>query len=881
LENNAALSGIHEQPSSILPPKDHASATLQMLPAPDSCSEAQQEFRMRFAVQEDFGLKRLGQLIGVPFAFNSADSFYSLRGFYVTTKGGTALPAQFEVLSRYNSGPSDCQAAIRWAYAWVRAELLSDSRGYLVIRKDRRLPKFKFEKLTVTEKKDTIEINTGPTKFTIHKKRFDGLHRVELRTQSGYQQVAGPRKKGPKPDIITQEQQTKFRLSNSTQVDVEIERSGPLYATIAVKSYFTNSKKRRHYRSTARLSFVAGYAGVFVDHTYYHSETESDAPDGARNRKHSDSVVLQLPLKFKPKWIEARAHKKVHRLTPSADIQLRQHKRSPEELRQIYSITQNDKSHETGYVATSPYLAFIGDEFYALTTLSHFSTRDPQGLAFAKNDNLLNIEFQAEPMFVGGARGIWSKAVIEFGRASDFRPLRGDNAYASITRPLIAAPSMSDLNKADVLPLMPTRSLPSRLSKIDNFVDTFHEETVKYMREFRITGLQIWPDLPRESCHHTNDCDYVSKHYYDGGDNNYWDWSLAELEAFLRTADPAFIHDFALAETFLMAETVSWRPDPKTKHNLNFAGFSPCYGSASGYEGPFLEGLNQRRDRCPGDYSYNRVHKLAYILTADRRFTDFFTQGANSVVNYYSVPVNPRPGQWLELSSSRFTNQMLEQLLNGAEFSRDENSKSNRKFLTHALELFRFMSSHSLIDGHACILAGSGVSDVKLSKKCESDQAWMLSLILDFTTRLHALTSSPEIETWLSKHLQKSLRNYMGVAKGGMPDYSQRDRQWVTTYLCDVDSGGLLDSTCVPDRTVENQARFYNGDDMSYLSSFSFLFWRLRKSRPSICSWLPYNYENALRLLDRSESNAMIWGKLPGKIFADAQKTVGVIEACE
>ena len=32
-----------------------------------------------------------------------------------------------------------------------------------------------------------------------------------------------------------------------------------------------------------------------------------------------------------------------------------------------------------------------------------------------------------------------------------------------------------------------------------------------------------------------------------------------------------------------------------------------------------MEGLNQRRDRCPGDYSYNRVHKLAYIptMTAD------------------------------------------------------------------------------------------------------------------------------------------------------------------------------------------------------------------------------------------------------------------------
>ena len=90
---------------------------------------------MRFAVQEDAGIKRGGQLIGVPFAINSSSPIYSLQGFYATTKDGTALPVQFEVLSRYNSGPNDCAAAIRWAYAWVRADVVAQSRGYLVVEK--------------------------------------------------------------------------------------------------------------------------------------------------------------------------------------------------------------------------------------------------------------------------------------------------------------------------------------------------------------------------------------------------------------------------------------------------------------------------------------------------------------------------------------------------------------------------------------------------------------------------------------------------------------------------------------------------------------------------------------------------------------------------
>ncbi len=100
LADKDSISTIQKRPISIQPPMDHPSATLRMLPEPDSCPEAQKKFSMRFAVQEDFGTKRLGQLIGVPFAFNSADSFHSLKGFYATNKAGTALPAQFEVLSR-------------------------------------------------------------------------------------------------------------------------------------------------------------------------------------------------------------------------------------------------------------------------------------------------------------------------------------------------------------------------------------------------------------------------------------------------------------------------------------------------------------------------------------------------------------------------------------------------------------------------------------------------------------------------------------------------------------------------------------------------------------------------------------------------------------
>ena len=63
-------------------------------------------------------------------------------------------------------------------------------------------------------------------------------------------------------------------------------------------------------------------------------------------------------------------------------------------LRQIYSVTQKGKSHETGHVATSPYMTAIGDKFYALTSLSHFAKRDLRSSHFRQIRTLLILNFR-------------------------------------------------------------------------------------------------------------------------------------------------------------------------------------------------------------------------------------------------------------------------------------------------------------------------------------------------------------------------------------------------------------------------------------------------------------------------------------------------------
>jgi hypothetical protein len=128
-------------------------------------------------------------------------------------------------------------------------------------------------------------------------------------------------------------------------------------------------------------------------------------------------------------------------------------------------------------------------------------------------------------------------------------------------------------------------------------------------------------------------------------------------------------------------------------------GLAPCYGSSRGFSGDFIEGLNNRRDNCPADYSYSKTLKVAYLATADRRFVDYFEEAGRGAVNAFGEPpMQPEP--YLELNLTRLSEQRLENLANGAEFARDPEASS---FLRQKLaDYATFMLGRSLIDGHAC-----------------------------------------------------------------------------------------------------------------------------------------------------------------------------------
>jgi hypothetical protein len=844
--------------------------------ASDACPEAKAPFLQPIAIVEDLKIPRWPPVVGFPIAFSRGADVRSLNGFYAAASDGTPLPTQLEVLSRWGDGPVGCAAPIRWAYAFVLAAAPPGQRSILALRHDPDTPRTGAPGpvLRITDTKDQVKIDTGPARFTIRKDRFDGIASVELETATGRKTIVSGMQ------MIVERGDERFTPAEGRRLAFEIERRGPEVATIAVKGTYANKAGAKIFRYTMRLHFYAGTAAVEIDHTYYNGELFDERAHGGKNRTASDRVYLRIPLALEGSLeVDARLSQKKHILEANAPISVQQDKRTPSRTEVISSILRGEESVELGTYADDPMLGVVDKPsgLYAIATIGDMGPRDPQALRFDPKSRSIDVDWQSEELHIGGGRGIWSNAVLEFGEKNGVDLFaRGHALYAHASRPLVGAPSTAYLNTTKARGSLPEKELPDDYRRFDEWIDRVHDETAGYLRKFRITGTQIWPDLPRRRGN--------EKKYFEGGDCNYWDWSTVELEEFLRTADPSFLFDFAIPEAITMAETVSFRPD---RPGSSFGGFSPCYGGATDDAGAWHEGLNHRIGNCPGDYSYNKVHKLAYVLTADRRFTDFFTEGAETAIRMYKDPSKDPIETWLELSASRTVYQYLEPLLDAAEFSRIGGDAENRRYRDAALAYFDHMQTRALERGHTCFLLGTGFDDPKKAGDCTSDQAWMTPVWMEWVARIGELYAHAPAKAWLLDFAKMSAARLTVLGDDGTPDIRAIERRssddakngWRTMYRCKAGPSGVEDATCQRHLEIENEGYFYPNGLVAYLNSYGVVLDAHPEDPLGICRWLPDAYRIALARM-AEQMNGYVWGKELGQAFALSQTTLAAIARC-
>lgn len=831
----------------------------------------------------DQTLQRDPRVTGFPVPFARALALTSVADLGVIDAAGTPLPTQLEVLSRWDGRPDDATRPIRWAYAWVGAVPTAGTAAtWTLAQGASQAPAT--GTLAISESAAAWVIDTGAARFTIDRATFNGLSKVELPAAAGgFTTVSDAGTAGG--FFVTHEGVGVTSTRTLAPWRLALERSGPVLATVVARGFYAApATGTRDLGYTIRMHFVRGSGVVRIEHTYYHGAVAGWGADGAANATRIQRAWLRIPVSGATA-LRVRADATVHDASPSGSVRLEQLKRTPSASDLRFELAIGTPVAESGALAKHPVLSVATPGATVSATIARMAVRDPQGLRWDPS-GALDIDFTSAPMQVGGARGIWSVATVDFAPPGASAALRGDILQRAAEAPFIGAPDVAWLNASNAIG--PYAAAPAaRFAPVHARLDDLHARTNEYLARARITGLQLWPDLPRASCDSEFTCDTVLGAYFEGGDDNYWNWSKPGLDTFFRTAQNFSAHDFAIAEATTFAETLAFRVDHDRLDDSSVTGLTPCYGSGRGWtEDDWQEGLNHRRDNCPADYSYNKTLRFAYLATADRRFVDYFEEVGEAVATTFGDPPPNDPQPYLELSVFRLAEQRLEFLADGAEFAQTPAvSDRLRRILRADVD---FMLGRSLISGHACDTSSTGTSDAKVLGTCIAPQGWMMPVVIDWAVRVGRYLDHAGLLQWVRDFGAHAATHYTVLDAGGLPDDAAMDANsadnaangWRTEFTCEANAGGIVEASCKKATGGENANRFYPDGALAFLNVFGLVLAGDPADPGRICEWLPDAYQHAFERLTDGDINARIWGKASGQAFAFSPETLGALERC-
>lgn len=806
----------------------------------------------------------------VPFARSTG--LLSLNALTVLDGSGNRLPAQFESLSRWNDHPGSCASPIRHAYVHVRAvPNPGQTAMWRVVQNTSSAGES--TPLVVTESPQQWVIDTGAARFTVRRDRFEGLSKVEL-TGGGTPTTVS--------EITGNVGQFGFLLDHggikstghATPWYLQLERAGPQTVTIAARGFYGANAGDRDLGYTVRLHFYADSAAVKVDHTYYHHAVDGWSAGDAINRTRVDRSVMRIPLSGTPAGISARANSTVHDLAANANAKIEQHRRTPQQRALRFTVMSGATTSENGTRADSPFLAARFASHNVMATIARMAVREPQAIGWDSASGSIDVEFTSTPINVGGARGIYSTAAIDF--AAPNVGAAGAQLQLHAERPLLGTPDPTYVNGTATIG--PYAANTTRFATFFNTMDNIHNRTVNYLDAQNITGIQVWPDMPRLPCHLGGGCGDL----HTGGDNNYWNWSKVGIDEFFRTGLNHYFYDFSYGEAKTFGETLMLRTAHDDIDGNSCNGIAPCYGDGYGWGNDWQEGNNSRRDRCPGDYTYNKHLKMAYLASGDRRFPDMFEEGGQNVILRFENPAPANPQPFLEITFSRLSFQRFEALMNSAEFSRDVAvSMHVRTVLRSYIDR---MLLWTLIDGHACDTGGSGTNDALGARTCVSGQGFFEQSPVEFVRRAARFFNHAGLQSWLIRHGEVFAEHLLELDGNGLPNYGARNgaNGWRTVYQCQTSATDVLDNTCRRFTTgEENDGYYYDNGLMAVLNMFGLILGADPSDPNRICQWLPAAFNAQVNVMnnDVNINDDNIWGKSSGQAYQMSPQAAGAMTA--
>ncbi len=544
--------------------------------------------------------------------------------FRLLGPSGQAVPAEFSVLGRWNSGPQDSSKPIRWLEVSFDADIPANATASYTL--DLGANPAPTTGIQLTQTADLIDITTGPARFEIDRNSFDLFHSVWLDTNndgtfSSSEQIVAP--SAANGSYVLQGTQ-EYRSSQQAPLSVVVEESGPLEVVVRAEGFHADSSGQDLLRYVTRLTFYAGQSYVDVNQTIIEGRVvgsgNNDLFDGNGQYTGQQQVTnfnqagLRIALQLSgPVTAQLRGSQDTVQqgtLTAGGFAQIQQHRQTDLTVPMAYDAVINGTQVESGQQATRAWLDLSDSRWGLAITTKDFYQKDPEALRAAA-DGTVQVEFPSEAYTIFQAMGLEEDSVFYFHPAgTSTTQLQQVLEGFGKDRLLAVAPAPWMLSSG-AFGTLPGANLPAPYANFNTFVTDSYNATLAWIQAGHTYGLLNYLDLPAYDT-----AGLTNPDLNDWG-NSYYDPAAAVLNQFARTGNVSMLKQFVIPYVQHFYTTDAYDTNDPTSYQNGIS------GSRGG----------DHRAIWTGQYNYLESLWTYYYLTGDREALERGTAAAHSYAN--------------------------------------------------------------------------------------------------------------------------------------------------------------------------------------------------------------------------------------------------------
>jgi hypothetical protein len=533
------------------------------------------------------------------------------------------VPAQFRVLGRWQAGPNDATAPIRWLEVHFAANVPANSTATYQLARggSGNAP----AAIQATQTANAIHIVTGPARFQIDRTNFDLFDTVWLDVNGDGTFADSERIVTPDAEngSFVRQGGVEFRGNREAPRSVVLEESGPLRSVVRAEGFHSAPNGSDLLRYVTRITFFAGQSFVDVDHEIIEGRVRGGGNEsGIENQQTTDidraglRVNLDLTGRVTVRSRGAQDTVRTTAVNPGASSEIVQNRVTNVAQPMSFTVRQNGTAVETGTRATRAWQDLSDGRWGLAVTTQYFWEKNPQRL-LAEQDGTVEVQFPAQPYRIYQAMGLGDSAVLYFHAGGtttgDFeRVLEGFGK----DRLLAVAPPQW-MRDSGAFGDVPAANLPAEFAAFDRFLQESYTATTNYIDENHASGLLNYLDFAADRFDRPSNPDVTS------WGNSYYDPGTAWIKQFARTGELTWLKDLAFPFAQQFYTTIAYNTDDPTSYQNGIGGSRGAF----------------HRDAWTGEYHYAESLWPYYYLTGDRRALERGLDAANTYATspFYAI----------------------------------------------------------------------------------------------------------------------------------------------------------------------------------------------------------------------------------------------------